>query len=96
MSVQEPAPEERGLNARHVCIGTTYKITSSWSIIHTKTGEIYVEYHGDPYDLGLYDQKNQSCNLLCPIILTLDEPFVWKHLECAVRPILDCPSHHED
>ena len=77
---------------RETCVGTSFEITSSWSIIQTTTGEIYVEYHGDPCHLGFYN-KNQSCSLPSSNVLTSDEDFVWKSLEVALRPILvDCPN----
>lgn len=30
------------------CVSTSFEISSSWSMIQTKSGELYGEYHGDP------------------------------------------------
>src|SRR5271170_5707528 len=74
------------------CVGTSFEINSSWSIIQTKSGEIYAEYHGDPCDLGFYDDKKPSCSLPTCIVLTSDESFVWERLKIAIMPILHCPN----
>jgi len=74
------------------CVGTSFEINSSWSIIQTKSGEIYAEYQGDPCDLGFYTDKKTSCSLPTCIVLTSDKGVVCERIKIAIMPILHCPN----